>query len=83
MGNEREAKELPNALSLICRHCGNQLEPRKFEFDDRILWGIFDNCEPFEKQMLYDSLQDAILAFNGVPDDLLNIEKLMENYKNG
>lgn len=82
MGNEREVKNQPQTLNLICKHCGNQLDPRKFEYDDEILYGIFDNCEPFDKQMLYSSLTEAILAFNGVPAGE-SIENLINKYIHG
>lgn len=80
MGNEEITKQ-SETLELICKHCGNRLEPRKFEYDDRLLWGIFDNCEPFDKQMLHNSLIEAIQAFNYNPE--LEIQSLIEKYTHG
>lgn len=47
----------------ICEFCGSELNPRRFEFDDAIMWGIFDNCRPFKEQKVYPTLKEAIEAF--------------------
>lgn len=47
-----------------CPHCGLELNPRKFQFDDEsTVWGIFDNCRPFKEHKVYPTLKEAIEAF--------------------
>lgn len=63
MGTER--KTIEEEMRLICHHCGNQLEIRKFETDEGMEYGIFDNCIQPTEQMIYPTLKEAIEAFNG------------------
>lgn len=47
-----------------CPLCGMELYPRKFLFEDEPpVWGIFDNCKPFNEQMVYATMKEAIEAY--------------------
>jgi len=96
MGDEREAEKQyatlkaevkkdaeSKSLTLNCKHCGNTLDVRKFLYQDEVLYGIFDNCIRFEEQKLYSTLTEAILAFNEVPEELHDIQTLIEKYTHG
>ncbi len=59
MENERSVTKEGQKIDFFqCQFCGAVMYPRRFEKDETVVWGLFDNC--YENKLVFETLNEAI-----------------------